>query len=206
MKDFIYKSKYYISILFFLLIIFYVVKWSSLDSILKLDGLVSDFVRDNIVSDSLTFFFSFITNMGDVFFLVIVLLGTLLFKNKLVFSCMSLNLLLAYLVNVFYKNIFRRERPLINLIEKPLDFSFPSGHTMCSVAFYGFVIYLISKYIDNKILKWLLIFVCCLLVGMIAISRIYLSVHFFSDVLCGAILGIVCLLMFINYVKIKEII
>lgn len=206
MKDFVYKSRYYITILLFLMLIFFLVKASSLDCILKIDEIVSNFVRDNVVNEKLTQFFMIVTNMGDVFFFVPVIIVTLLFKNKMVFSCMSINLLVTYLVSVVFKNIFRRDRPLINLIDKPLDFSFPSGHTMCSVAFYGFIIYLLNRYVENKFLKCFLCLLCVMIILMIAFSRIYLSVHFFTDVVGGAILGVVCLLMFVNYVKIKNIV
>ncbi len=206
MKDFVYKSKYYITILLFLLLVFVLIKNSSLESIVSIDNRVSNFVSKYLVRDELNIFFKVVTNMGDVFFFVSVLLVCLLFKNKKIFSSMSINLIFAYLVSVVFKNIFRRARPLVNLIEKPLDYSFPSGHTLCSVAFYGFIIYLVNKYVNNKVFKYFICTLCVITIILIAFSRIYLSVHFFSDVVCGGILGLVCLLMMVNYVKIKEII
>ena len=77
---------------------------------------------------------------------------------------------------------------------------------MCSVAFYGFIIYLVNKYIKNKILKWIIIFLCLITIILIGFSRLYLNVHYFTDVIGGLILGLVCLLMFVNYVKIRNII
>ena len=77
---------------------------------------------------------------------------------------------------------------------------------MCSVAFYGFVIYLVSKYIKNKFLRYFLYFLLIFIIIIIGFSRIYLNVHFTTDVIGGAILGCVCLLMIINYVKIRDII
>jgi len=206
-KDFIICSKRYIAVLLLLFIVFILFKLNGLNSILRVDGAVMNFVQNNIVCERLTGFFKVVTNMGDViFFVSIILLLVLCIKDKKYFSSVTLNLLITYLFSVIYKNIFRRDRPLYNLIDKPSDFSFPSGHTMCSVAFYGFLIYLISKYVHNRFLKYSLIFVCVVVIVLIGFSRIYLNVHFFTDVICGAILGFVCLLMFINYVKIREII
>ena len=115
---------------------------------------------------------------------------------------MFINLLWVYIVSIIFKNIIMRERPMLSLIEKPSDFSFPSGHTMCSVAFYGFIVYLLLKNIKNYFLKWLIVFVFSMLVIFIGISRIYLNVHYFTDVIGGFILGSICLLMIINiYIK-----
>lgn len=206
-KDFVKSSKYYLGILLILLIAFLIIKNSMFDVIQELDNSLMNFIQNHVVRDSFTFFFKITTNLGGVLFFVILLsLVLVMFKNKRVFGCMSLNLLFTYLFSVIFKNCFRRERPLINLIEKPHDYSFPSGHTMCSVAFYGFLIYLIFRYIDNKVIKFFLISFCFLVIVVIGFSRIYLNVHYLSDVLSGVILGFVCLLMFINYVRMKNII
>lgn len=204
--DFIKYSKKYIFLLIFCGLIFAFLNIFLLDYITIIDYSVSNFVQNNIVCDGFTSFFKIITNIGDVyFFVVFLLLFFLIFKNKISLFCMIANLINVYVFSVIFKNIFRRERPLFNLIEKPRDFSFPSGHTMCSVAFYGFVIYLINKNVNNKIVKYSLDFLLVLIIVIIGISRIYLNVHFVTDVLGGAILGVICLLMIINYVKIKKI-
>ena len=188
--DFIKCSRKYIFVLIILGLTFSLINYSFSDFILLLDESVSNFVQDNLVSSGLTNFFKIITNVGDVYF----------------FSAFILLFFLVVRNSVIFKNVYRRERPLFNLIEKPSDFSFPSGHTMCSVAFYGFVIYLVSKYIKNKVLRCFLYFLLVLIMLIIGFSRIYLNVHFTTDVIGGAILGSVCLLMIINYVKIRDII
>ena len=105
------------------------------------------------------------------------------------------------------KNIFQRPRPPIDerLIEEA-GYSFPSGHTTNNVAFYGLAIYLIYKNVKNKALRNIL---CCILAFIpliIAFSRIYLRVHYPSDVIAGTILGIICVVIFINFIykKISE--
>lgn len=205
--DFIKCSRKYIFVLIILGLTFSLINYSFSDFILLLDESVSNFVQDNLVSSGLTNFFKIITNVGDVyFFSAFILLFFLVVRNRVILFSMISNLINVYVYSVIFKNVYRRERPLFNLIEKPSDFSFPSGHTMCSVAFYGFVIYLVSKYIKNKVLRCFLYFLLVLIMLIIGFSRIYLNVHFTTDVIGGAILGSVCLLMIINYVKIRDII
>lgn len=205
--DFIKCSRKYIFVLIILGLTFSLINYSFSDFILLLDESVSNFVQDNLVSSGLTNFFKIITNVGDVyFFSAFILLFFLVVRNRVILFSMISNLINVYVYSVIFKNVYRRERPLFNLIEKPSDFSFPSGHTMCSVAFYGFVIYLVSKYIKNKVLRCFLYFLLVLIILIIGFSRIYLNVHFTTDVIGGAILGSVCLLMIINYVKIRDII
>jgi len=92
------------------------------------------------------------------------------------------------------KNIFSRHRPLIPLLKPALGYSFPSGHSMMSFSFYGLLIYLCYKYIENRILKWFLITGLFLLILSIGFSRIYLRVHYASDVLAGFSVGIAWLI------------
>ena len=206
-RNFVIRSRYYLCLLLFLMILFYFVKNSYEVSVLEIDNFISNFVQNHFVSDKITSVMKVVTNFGDIIvFGVILLLIFLLFRGKGYFSSMSLNLLCTYLFSVIFKNVFMRERPPFSLIDKPNDYSFPSGHTMCSVAFYGFLIYLISKYVKNKVLKCFLIVLSVLIVIVVAFSRVYLNVHYFSDVIGGFVLGVVCLLMFVNYVKIRNII
>ena len=204
-KDFVYKSKYYLVALVVLLLIFFLCKIYFIEEIMVMDEAISAFVQERIVSEPWTFCFKIVTNAGGViFFLVILFLVFLVFKNRSYFSGISFSLVLTYLVSVVFKNCFRRERPIYNLIDKPSDFSFPSGHTMCSVAFYGYIIYLLNVNVKNRVLRYFIQLLLVTLVSVIAFSRIYLNVHYFSDVVCGFVLGYVCLIMVINYVKISE--
>ncbi len=77
-------------------------------------------------------------------------------------------------------------------------YSLPSGHSMVSLAFYGLIIYFIYKNIENKHIKWTLIAVLSLLIVFIGISRIYLGVHYTSDVLAGFLLAIPYLIIYIS--------
>lgn len=70
---------------------------------------------------------------------------------------------------------------------------------MVSMAFYGLLIYLIYKNVKNKYLKVILIVLLSLLIVMIGISRIYLCVHYTSDVLAGFLMAISYLIVYSVY-------
>ena len=78
-------------------------------------------------------------------------------------------------------------------------YSFPSGHAMVSFGFYGFLIYLAYKKINNKKIKYPLIISLALLILLIGISRIYLGVHYATDIIGGFIIGFIYLIVFIKY-------
>ena len=205
-NTFFKNSKKYI-ILLTVLLVMLLVSFNLLNNyIIEIDNSCSTFINNYIVKDKLTQIFKIITNLGGLIFFILSLLTILLaFKNKKIFYLLTINLTFTYIISVIFKNIFRRERPLTTIIDKPIDFSFPSGHTMCSIAFYGFLIYVFNKKLSNKYLKYIInafLIIICLL---IAFSRIYLGVHFLSDVIFGAVLGIICLLIFINYDKMNNI-
>ena len=95
----------------------------------------------------------------------------------------------------------QRPRPSKFQIISEKGYSFPSGHSMVSMAFYGLLIYLIYKYIKNKKLKYSLIVTLSILIFLIGISRIYLGVHYASDVIAGFCISLSYLMIYINVLK-----
>ncbi len=79
--------------------------------------------------------------------------------------------------------------------------SFPSGHAIMSVTFYGLLIYIISQTIKDKEVKWSLIISLLALIQMIGISRVYLRVHYASDIAVGYITGGLWLLISLDVLK-----
>lgn len=93
------------------------------------------------------------------------------------------------------KLIFHRDRPLSPLLEAARGYSFPSGHATMSITFYGLMIFIVWHYIKQSWLKWSLTIILVFLVIFIGISRVYLRVHYASDVLAGFCVGLMWLLL-----------
>ena len=119
-----------------------------------------------------------------------------------------LNLVIIFLLNLILKNIVQRPRPNEFRIVDETGYSFPSGHSMISMAFYGFIIYLIYKNAKNKYIKWTAIIFLSILIFTIGVSRIYLGVHYTSDVIAGFLISIAYLIIMTNligeYINNKE--
>ncbi len=174
------------------------------ETLAEYDQLVTNYVI-SYRSPMFTHYFRFMTEVGDVYgylaVLVIVLLLTLLvFKKwKYVFQ-ITLVLLLATVSNMMLKRSFDRARPDIEHWVAVKTLSYPSGHAMSAMAFYGFLIYLIYRFKMNWILKITLIILLSILILSIGISRIYLGVHFPSDIFGGFVAGSIwvffCILIF----------
>ena len=152
----------------------------------------------SIKCDPVTLFFKFVTFLCSKWFIIFLTLVIMIFsKNKKRAFFIALNVLLCYFLNQTLKLVFARERPLnINLITEK-GFSFPSGHSMISVAYYGFIAYIIAHKRMKKSKKRLLVISFMILVLLIGISRIYLGVHFASDVLAGYALAMAYLIIYI---------
>ncbi len=102
------------------------------------------------------------------------------------------------------KLIFARMRPNDPLLAPALGYSFPSGHSLVSFTFYGLLIYLVYNYAQNVWVKWgSIIFFSCLIL-MIGFSRIYLRVHYATDVLAGFLIGIAWLLFSLYFLNRME--
>jgi|SRR5450432_2805158 len=93
------------------------------------------------------------------------------------------------------KEIFQRQRPLNPLIRNVTGFSFPSGHSFSSFTFFGLLIYILWKTGIKKGLKILVAIVLFLVATAIAFSRVYLRVHYPSDVIAGFCLSIIWLML-----------
>lgn len=93
------------------------------------------------------------------------------------------------------KLYFSRPRPLTPLLQQAHGFSFPSGHAMSSMTFYGLLIYLVYKHVDKLLWRWVLIVALAAAILLIGFSRIYLRVHYATDVLAGFSVGIIWLVL-----------
>jgi len=87
------------------------------------------------------------------------------------------------------KRLFNRPRPDIPLLYEAKGLSFPSGHALMSVTFYGLLIYIVFKTYRDKDWKWIIISLLILLILIIGFTRVYLRVHYTTDVIAGYCIG-----------------
>ena len=155
-----------------------------------------------LISDFTTPIVKFITNFGGAIILIVVTIALLIsIKNKKIRLSIFSNLVIITILNQLLKRILQRPRPTEYRIIEETGYSFPSGHSMISMAFYGYLIYLIYKYAKNKYIKWTSIILLSILICSIGISRIYLGVHYTSDVLGGFLISISYLIIYISAVN-----
>lgn len=162
----------------------------------------------NTVNTGIMQAFSF---FGSHYFLIpanLILVAFLLVVKKqrwysLKVPVISLSSLLLMFV---LKQFFHRNRPLVPLLEQAKGLSFPSGHALMSFSFYGLLIYLSWHRIPNRITRWCVIVMLSLLIFFIGLSRIYLRVHYASDVIAGFSLGLIWLVLSLSILnKVEQI-
>ena len=163
----------------------------------EVDTVVIHFISA-YTSPWMTGFMKAITFLASSAFLLpayILLVGWFLFhrKKKKVALNVALNGITGFLLVFTIKNIFRRDRPMNPLATRLHDYSFPSGHTTSGFIFYGLLIYLVWQSKLSVLLKCILSILLLFLSILIGISRIYLGMHFPSDVIAGFCLGFVWL-------------
>ena len=170
--------------------------------ILRADIVGYDLISSFLISDFATPIAKLITNFGGA----LVLIGTTIvlvisIKNRRIGLSIIANLGIITGLNLLLKQIVQRPRPTEYRIVNETGYSFPSGHSMVSMAFYGFLIYLIYKYVKNQYLKIGLITFLSILIISIGISRIYLGVHYTSDVMAGFCISVSYLVLYVSSVS-----
>lgn len=159
-------------------------------------------VSKYLITDTLTPIAKIITFFGSAYWLIgLSIFLLLIIRNRKIGISISINLGLAALTNFLLKQILQRPRPIGHRIIDETGYSLPSGHSMVSMAFYGFLIYLVYKKVENIHLKSFLIALLLLLIINIGISRIYLGVHYTSDVIAGFLVAISYLIIYANTIK-----
>ena len=163
----------------------------------SLDILVFDKLR-LITSPALTKFMLFITFFGSFNFLLPGYLAAIIFdlyiRDKKLFLYIILIGITSTGLLYLIKFLVKRLRPSDPLLHAVNGFSFPSGHSFCSFTFFGLLIYIVWK--DTKLkksYKWIVTGMLFLFAFTIALSRVYLHVHYASDVLAGFCLSVIWL-------------
>lgn len=111
---------------------------------------------------------------------------------------MSINIVVVSLINAIIKNIVMRQRPRVIHLVIENGYSFPSAHAMISFALFGWIVYMLYR---KSKLSILLLFIPV----MISITRIYLGVHYFSDVMAGMLFAVTYLCSVIPILKYHKI-
>ena len=200
-KTFLISNILWIISFFFFLIFIFIARDVLNKEIFVFDDVIYNFIH-LLESKIATMFFHTITHLAGGYILVGICIIVLLFnRNRIYFYIMSLNLVNTVVFNQILKLIFARERPSGIAIIEEVGFSFPSGHSMASMSFYGLLIYLI--YHSNFSKKWKIILITSLsiLILLIGVSRIYLGVHYVSDVIAGFCLSVSYLIIFTRIIE-----
>lgn len=148
---------------------------------------------------SLLLVFTFLGSVQALVVLVICTALTMLWQKK---RWEALFLAVAVgggmLFNLLLKELFRRERPDLHRLIQEEGYSFPSGHSMASFLFYGMVAVFLYLFVVSRLAKLGIVLAAVILIVCVGASRIYLGVHYPSDVLAGYVAGgawlVLCLL------------
>lgn len=148
--------------------------------------------------------FKFITDFGSPLAYIVIGLVVFIFlaanKKKLEGVFVITSLFISWLMMLYLKSFWARERPIGEHLVVAEGFSFPSGHAMLSFVFYGFIAYIIlvgHQGWKSRTLA-IIIYIVILLIG---ISRVYLNVHYVTDVIAGYLFGGIILIVFIRILE-----
>ena len=171
---------------------------------LKIFDLIKGYTnkRNTRIMSGITFFgthdFFIPANLSLIFYFLFI-------RRRTWFSIRIVSISLSSLVLMFLlKFLFKRKRPAKPLLTPPKTLSFPSGHAISSVTFYGLLIYIISKTVEQKSVKIPLIIPLVIFIQVIGFSRVYLRMHYASDVAVGYIAGLLWLLISLEVLKKME--
>ena len=162
-------------------------------------------IMEKIRNENLTSIVVLITNLGGLpslfFIMAITVIILFILKKRKAGIAVALNLIISSCTYVIMKSLIQRPRPIVEqslIIER--GYSFPSGHSTNNMAFYALAIYLVYNNVKNKKIRNTICIVLAIIPILIAFTRIYLGVHYLSDVIAGLCLGAICVTIFINYV------
>ncbi len=208
MKKFLKKYGKWFIVALMLFIFIFITRLLLKDELKEFDTAVYTFII-SIKSPFITELFKGITFFASPLFLIVLsILLFFIFKNKKYGLLSAANLIVVTLVNQILKFTFSRPRPFEWMIINESGFSFPSGHAMVSMGFYGMLIFLIWQTNISKHTKKIWTIVLSLLILLIGISRIYLGVHYASDIAAGFTLSlsylIIAISIVIYYLKYKH--
>ena len=180
-----------------LLVFVYLLQNVMSGDIRRIDGIAYQFFVVRMRRDWLTPIMQSFTSLSAPVVLAVMLIVVAAFApGRMPGRFATANLVGIVALNFALKEIVQRPRPEGFRLIAETGYSFPSGHSMVAVAFYGFMIWLILRYEEDRILRWVWSLALFFVVIMIGISRVYLGVHYFSDVIAGYCVAAVWLVIF----------
>ena len=195
----------FIIIILLLIVISIITKKIIFKEELLMDKLAYDILVTKLRNPTITKFMKLVTKLSNTKFIIaaslILILMFYIRKKKKISILIVINLVFIVLLNQTIKMIIKRERPTGFRLIEMTGYSFPSGHAMVSMAFYGLLIYLCKHLITNKVIRRLLITLNIIIMLLIGISRVYLGVHYLSDVITGYSISIIYLLILAKLLK-----
>ncbi len=165
--------------------------------IMRLDTLAYQVFVETLRSDALTPFMEAFTSLASVVVLaVMAAVIAALAPGKAPGWCVAVNLVCVVVLNTVLKVIVQRPRPAGFRLISESGYSFPSGHSMVAMAFFGLLIWMVWRYHRRDVMRvvWCVCF--GLVIAMVGISRIYLGVHYASDVLAGFCVSLIWLIFY----------
>ena len=170
----------------------YVVKFHS-GQLKGIDNLLQTTLRGNL-PHALTVFFSSLTSLINIPVIVTwvaLLLGIFLYKKWWSEAILLAgNLALTGILVALLKNVYQRPRPTIQHLVEEGGFSFPSGHALASTLVVGALVIIVSQRVKNRHLRHLLQVLLMVFILTIMTSRVYLGVHYPTDILGSLFLGL----------------
>lgn len=149
-----------------------------------------------IINNTNTAIFKGYSFLGtEIFIILFCLINIIINKSRGVI--ITIIVFASTLLNQALKLIIRRPRPDINPLAIERSFSFPSGHTMIMIVIGGILLYLLWKEKGSRGKKIIITIIITLIALSVMFSRIYLGVHYFSDIIGGITSGL--LFLFISY-------
>lgn len=142
-------------------------------------------------------FFVFITKFGNTdttILLIAILTFTQIKKDGLSIAGVGI---FDVALNQGLKLIFKRERPVVEHLVHASGYSFPSGHTMIAIMLFGYLIYYLHVHVKHAWIRNLGSFICAFLMIFVPVSRIYVGVHYATDIIGGIIIGFTALYFYI---------
>ena len=163
----------------------------------RIDGIAYQFFVVRLRRDWLTPIMQSFTSLSAPVVLAVMLIIVAAFApGRMPGRFAAANLVGIVALNFALKEIVQRPRPEGFRLIAETGYSFPSGHSMVAVAFYGFLIWLIIRYEEDRLQRWIWSLALFFVVIMIGVSRVYLGVHYFSDVVAGYCVAAVWLVVF----------